>query len=231
MNVYIYSDESGVFDYTHNNFYVFAGVIILGKESHDEWRRKYAKVEKDVREATKAKGELKAAKLADKYKSKIFRSLNNCYKFAVIVKQAKINSQIWSNKKSKQRYLDFVYKIAIKRAFQNMIKEGILTPKDVTNLVFYVDQHNTATNGLYELREALEQEFKFGTFNDNYSRYYPPLFPGMDGVTLIYCDSSVPKSRLIRASDIIANNVFHHAEEGRIKELDSIPNLYYIIQP
>ena len=231
MNIYVYSDESGVFDYKHNNYYVFAGVIILGKNSHDDWRRKYAKVETDVRNATQVTGELKAAILPDKYKNKIFRSLNNCYKFAVIVKQANVNTRIWENKKSKQRYLDYVYKIAVKRAFEKLIKKGDFTPSDVQDLVFYVDQHNTATDGLYELREALEQEFKSGTFNNNYSLFYEPLFPDMNDVKLIYCDSAVPKNRLIRASDIIANNIFHHAEEGRIKELNSIPNLFFIIQP
>lgn len=48
MNIYIYSDESGVFDYIYNKYYVFAGVIILGDEEHDYWRRKCATVEKDI---------------------------------------------------------------------------------------------------------------------------------------------------------------------------------------
>lgn len=32
MNLYIYSDESGVFDKIHNNFYVYGGIICLNKE-------------------------------------------------------------------------------------------------------------------------------------------------------------------------------------------------------
>ena len=32
MDIYIYSDESGVFDKEHNDFFVFAGVILLGED-------------------------------------------------------------------------------------------------------------------------------------------------------------------------------------------------------
>ena len=50
MNIYIYSDESGVFDKKHNNIFVFGGVIMLGTESKDEWSRKYSTAEKTLRE-------------------------------------------------------------------------------------------------------------------------------------------------------------------------------------
>ena len=45
MNVYIYSDESGVFDHVHNKYFVFGGLIILGEEAKNEWTHKYAKVD------------------------------------------------------------------------------------------------------------------------------------------------------------------------------------------
>ena len=32
MNIFVYSDESGVFDNKHNDFFVFGGLIILGTE-------------------------------------------------------------------------------------------------------------------------------------------------------------------------------------------------------
>lgn len=35
MNIYIYSDESGVFDKKHNNIYVFGGVIIIGSKEKE----------------------------------------------------------------------------------------------------------------------------------------------------------------------------------------------------
>lgn len=231
MNIYIYSDESGVFDYKHDKYYVFGGLIILGKDRQEDERRKYSKVEADVRRSVHQYGELKAAFLPNKYKMKILRSLNGSYKFAVIVEQQRVNANIWKSKKDKQRYLDYVYKIAVKRALENLINQGIFIPNDVDEIYFCVDEHTTATNGRYELREALEQEFKNGTYNMNYSLFFPPLFPDLNSVNLAYLNSSTPKNRLIRAADIIANIVYHYATTEDFSKLDAISNLFYIKQP
>lgn len=134
MNIYVSSDESGVFDHLHNNNYVFGGTIVLGAESLDDWRRRYSKAEKDVRNATHQTGELKATNLENKYKYKLFRSLNGCFKFAVIIKQQLLHKNIWDSKKDKQRYLDYAYKIAVKRALKNLMDKGKLNPDEVENI-------------------------------------------------------------------------------------------------
>lgn len=33
MNIYVYSDESGVFDKEHNEYFVFGGLILLEQET------------------------------------------------------------------------------------------------------------------------------------------------------------------------------------------------------
>lgn len=33
MDMYIYSDESGVFDYLHNDYFGFYGVIVFSKQN------------------------------------------------------------------------------------------------------------------------------------------------------------------------------------------------------
>lgn len=175
MNIYVYSDESGVFDKEHNDYFVFAGIILLGTESKKEWSRRYSHAEIVLR---KFKGvlpdyELKATNITNKEKSQLYRSLNNCYKFGIIIKEKQILDSIYSDKKTKQRFLDFAFKIAVKRAFEEFIKLEILDPATVERIYFYADEHSTATNGRYELREALEQEFKHGTFNSMYSKFFP----------------------------------------------------------
>ena len=35
MNIFVYSDESGVFDVAHNDFYVFGGILFLSKNEKD----------------------------------------------------------------------------------------------------------------------------------------------------------------------------------------------------
>ena len=72
-----------------------------------------------------------------------------------------------------------------------------------------MDEHTTATSGKYELREALEQEFKNGTFNYNWAKFYPPIFPQLEGVELKFCNSS--KATLVRAADVIANKIYYLA--------------------
>lgn len=209
MNIYVYSDESGVFDKAHNDIYVYGGVIILGTENKDAWCRKYIAAEKIIYSSLKMnkKEELKASVIPNKHKGKLYRSLNNCYKFAVIVNQNKVLDRIYKSKKDKQRYLDYVYKIAVKKAFEHLINKGILKTGDVENIYFNVDEHTTATNGRYELREALEQEFKRGTYNTEWNKFYPPIFPQVKSVNVSFCNSQTVT--LVRAADIVANKIYH----------------------
>ena len=66
MNIYIYSDESGVFDYSHDKYFVFGGVICFGNGERERWARMYSNVEKTLRETKQCEDtyELKASKKA-----------------------------------------------------------------------------------------------------------------------------------------------------------------------
>ena len=92
-----------------------------------------------------------------------------------------------------------------------------------------MDEHNTATDGKYELREALEQELIVGTFNYHYSVFYKPILPYSKAVTLEFCNSA--KKRLVRAADIIANHVYYLAVSSQLKKIDEISNLHHIYLP
>lgn len=209
MDVYVYSDESGVFDKKHNDIYVFGGLILLGKDSKDEWSRRYIAAEKAIRSNYEEKAELKASYVRNKDKYKLFRSLNGCYKFGVVIQQQRVLDRIYKSKKDKQRYLDYAYKIGLKRALEALIRDGLVSDKDVKNLRVYVDEHTTATNGRYELREGLEQEFKNGTYNYNYGTFYEPLFGGLQSVQLTFCNSAT--TTLVRAADHVANRIYHES--------------------
>ena len=226
MNIYIYSDESGVFDNVHNDIFVFGGIILIGTDAKEEWSRRYAKAERNIRDSKKVGPhyELKATQVSNKEKGKLFRSLNNCYKFGVVIREKEILERIFASKKDKQRYLDYAYKIAVKKALKDLINRGIIVKEEVERLYFYVDEHTTATNGRYELRECLEQELKNGTFNCEYSRYFPPVFSDLKELNLEFCNS---KSKLlVRAADIVANRIFYHATKGDMRGLRHIKNLY-----
>jgi len=211
MDIFIYSDESGVFDYINNDIFVFGGLIILGSEQKEVWSRKYAAMEKNVRisEGYGNTVELKATSISIKSKNTLYKSLNSCHKFGVVVKQKELLERIFDSKKDKQRYLDYSYKIGVKKALKRLISSKVILPENVERIHFFIDEHTTSTNGRYELREGLEQEFKNGTFNYKYSCFYKPIFEQLKEVRVEFCNS---KSKyLVRAADIIANRVYFEA--------------------
>lgn len=212
MDIYVYSDESGVFDVLHNDIYVFGGIIFLSKTEKDTQTQKYIGAEKNIRKSENASPnqELKAASLSNKSKSKLFKSLSSCEKFGVIIHQRLLNENIFLSKKAKQRYLDYAYKIAIKRKFQHLINTKKIDPHSVENIYFFIDEHTTATNGRYELRESMLQEFKEGMFTTNYQKFKPPIFPQLKNLTLCFRNSA--QTALIRAADIIANRLYFCAK-------------------
>lgn len=219
MNIFVYTDESGVFDKKHEDIYVFGGVIFLDANSKDDAGRKYIGAEKKLRRNHRryGKGELKAYRLSNKHKSSLFRSLNREITFSIVIKQSNVLNRIFEDKKSKQRFLDYAYKIGLKRAFEKLIDSKIIKPEEVERLYIFNDEHTTATNGHYELKEALEAEFKTGTYNHNWNKFYPPIFENLQGIKLEYCNSA--KKVHIRMADIIANQAYYLSKSGKINEL------------
>lgn len=120
MDIFVYSDESGVFDAVHNDWFVFGGIILLSKKDKDAAARRYLHAEQIIRkrESFDRQAEVKATTVSNTNKGKLYRSLNHIEKFGVVVEEKQVIDNIWNNKKSKQRYLDYVYKIGIKRKFE-----------------------------------------------------------------------------------------------------------------
>ena len=79
MDIFIYSDESGVFDKVHNSFFTFGGLVFLSKEAKDSFSRKYLHAENVVRQQEKAEQaqEIKAKELASQYMSQINSEVND----------------------------------------------------------------------------------------------------------------------------------------------------------
>ena len=211
MNIYIYSDESGVFDYRHDKYFVFGGVICFGNGERERWARMYSNVEKTLRETKQCEDtyELKASNITNAEKGKIFRSLNGCYKFAVIINQEKLNRNIFNEKKHKQRYLDFAYKMVLRKCLETLIAKKKISPSIIDYIYVYTDEHSTATDGIYELEENLRNEFKYGTFNYRWDVFHEPIIKGLKDLQVKYCNSK--KNTLVRAADIVSNHFYHEA--------------------
>ena len=138
MDIFVYSDESGVFDPIHNEYFVFSGIICLSKDEKDNCLRKYLGLERELRHRANydIDKELKATDITIKEKRKLFNSMKNIYKFCVIVDQKRVNKNIISNKKTKQRFLDYAYKRAVKKALLYIINNNILNTQDIDNIYF-----------------------------------------------------------------------------------------------
>lgn len=210
-NIFVYSDESGVFDKVHNDYFVFGGLIFVSKNERDIFTRKYRKAEEDIRriESLGRDVEIKATTISNRSKGKLFRSMNQIEKFGIVVKQKEIYDGIFKFKKSKQRYLDWAFKFAVKNKLNIMIKKKVIVPEEIDNIYFFVDEHNTATDGIYELQESIEHEFKFGNYCYEKNIHHPPLFDNLKDVKVEYCNSKT--KTLVRASDIVANRLYYMA--------------------
>ena len=229
MDIYIFSDESGVFDREHNDIFVFGGVVFFSKEDRDIATRKYIHAERLLRENGLYKDvpELKASIISNKDKGKLFRATSKFQRFGIVIQQKCLLERIFKSKKDKQRYLDYAYKIGLKKLFEQLISDNVISSSDVRNIIVCVDEHTTATNGRYELRESLEQEFKYGTYNMNYSHHFPPIFTNLANVSVAFCNSA--KKPLIRAADIVANRLYHIAT----KNVDDVYDhgIYVVVFP
>ena len=145
--------------------------------------------------------------------------MNKEITFSIVIKQQNVLNRIYANKKSKQRYLDYAYKIGLKKVFQKLIDSKIINSNEVERLYVFNDEHTTATNGRYELKEALEAEFKNGTFNYDWNKFYPPIFENLKEIKLEYCNSA--KKPHIRMADIIANKAYYLSKARKIDELQN----------
>ena len=69
------------------------------------------------------------------------------------------------------------------------------------------------------------------TFNTNYSRFFPPIFPDLKDVQLEFCDSSAPNKRLVRGADIVANKIYYLTTSGQQDKFNKLQNITITIQP
>lgn len=101
---------------------------------------------------------------------------------------------------------------------EQLIRDGLVNQSGVNNIYVFMDEHSTATDGRYELREALEAEFKIGTYNDKWSKFFPPLFDNLCSVEFCLKDSA--QDALIRAADITANRLYYAVVSNQLNLIE-----------
>lgn len=102
MRIFIYSDESGVFDKKHNDIFVYGEVIFLSKEQKEEAAQRYSHAEKTVRGELSfdPKKEVKATTIPTKYRPALYKSMKTYFKIGVVIRQKYVHDKIYANKKT-----------------------------------------------------------------------------------------------------------------------------------
>lgn len=141
-NIYIYSDESGTFDYKHCEYFVYGGIVFLSKKDRDQASREYVALEKILRETIfdGSQEEIKANKLTLKEKRRLLSVSKKpySYRFAIITHSPSLRQKdnISNNPKTKQRYLDWAYKMGIKKVVKHLIENKKMIQVPAMRFIF-----------------------------------------------------------------------------------------------
>lgn len=223
VDMFVYSDESGVFDYKHGRYFVYGGLVFTDKLQRDEAIRRYRAAEKAFRKKPIYKNmpELKASLLKPDDRRDLFKLTSGYDRFVFVVNMNSLDKRrIFCDKQSKNRYMDWMYKVGLKKVFQRLIARGSIIAGDQMTIHCFVDEHSTATNGLYDLRKAIYQEFHEGTSNLRYEMFHNPILKESElDVRVKYVNSECEE--LIRAADIIANRAYFEICHGSLENIFS----------
>ena len=155
----------------------------------------------------------------------------HCVQFGVVVDQKRLHDYVFASKGSKQRYMDWALKMGVKKGVLGVVKRGIASKSDIDQIVVFVDEHSSSTEGKYNLSQSIDEEFRLGMYNPEWGTFHDPVFsPSFPKIPVRYLDSR--KVTLIRAADITANWIFC-AERDRetypyaIRNVESNAVLYY----
>ena len=231
MVIYVRADESGVFDPIHNDFFIFAGLIFLDNQEMELTSRRFLSMERKLRQKKKYKKlpELKATLLDHADRRTLFSITETCLRFASIINLKKADHKaVLSDKKSKQRYLDYAFKRGLKEAMKCMVARGSIFFDAPAEFDIILDERTTATNGKYNLADSILYEMR-GEIHCMQLRTFGPALPATRKVTVRYGNSE--KEPLLRAADVLANRILHECRHGDVLSLMDKNNLFILNLP
>ena len=232
MTIFIRADESGVFDPIHNDFFIFAGLIFLNRQEMELTSRRFISLERKLRNKKEYRDmpELKAAFLKHADRRALFTVTESCSRFASIINLKKLDHKsVLSDKKSKQRYLDYAFKRGMKEAMKWMVARGSIFLDDPAEFDIILDERATATNSKYSLADSILYEMRGEIFDMQTPRTFAPALPSTRKVTVRYGNSE--KEPLLRAADVLANRILHECRHGDLWSIKDKNNLFILNLP
>lgn len=228
-DIFIYVDDTGVLHKNSNdNFFVYAGLVFIGKEQKNLIKKRYKRLEDKIKNNNPNlyQDEMKGSNLKNKHKRSLYSVFKNEYTFVVEAKISNIHDNILNDKKSIQRFKDYMIVRIIKKSLIELIESSKITKNDKINLSIFVDEQNTATNGIYNLNESIKEELFIGKHKTG-GGFRKPCFKTIGNVNLKYANSKY--NILIRASDLLANKKYGYKKKNQDKKLRD--NHFYIKLP
>lgn len=225
-NIYFYVDDSGVLHRNaRNEYFIYAGYCFLGKDHREGAHRKYRTLSDEIKRGLHLHTEAKACRLEPKHKNKLYKIMRGYDSFSVAVRISELRSYVLDDKNSIHRYKDYVLKRIIKEEVKKLLSLGKIDDREEIHIHIFVDEQNTATNGIYGLGDSVKEELAKGIMNFNYGTFYKPVLHGQLFVDVTYCDSS--KDYLIQACDILANRIWtsYYVRNEKLRALDNHTSL------
>lgn len=205
--IYIYADDSGVFDIKDSQYFIYAGYIFVGQDQVRKYRTRYKNMVDRVRTELGWSHdiELKAAYLKAKHKKALGSAMTGAQSFSLAVDMSRVYSNILESKMNKQRYKDYVLKRAIKSKLVKILSERGISKDEPIRLIIKIDEQPVSSSGVKELEGSITKEFRYGRLDGNGRPEDPILNKGSE-ITLDYMDSK--EDYLVQASDILANKIW-----------------------
>ncbi len=213
--IFICIDDSGnLHKNSKDDFFIYAGILFDDLEEKARVLSKYHKTETEIRMNNKnySSLELKAYNLCKKHKNSLYRIIKRQNTFIVEVKISDIYDKIMDNKKSRNRYKDYMINRIVRMCIEKMIYEGKITTETPIVLDIHIDGQGIATDGYYTLEETIREELFVGKYRQD-GTLREPVFSTEGKINVSYKDSNYNVH--IRAADILANRKLHYKRTGR----------------
>ena len=157
-NIYFYVDDSGVLHRNaRNEYFIYAGYCFLGKDHREDAHRKYRTLSDKIKRGLHLHTEAKACHLKPKHKNKLYKIMHGYDSFSVAVRISELRSYVLDDKNSIHRYKDYALKRIIKEEVKKLLSLGKIDDREEIHIHIFVDEQNTATNGIYGLVTLLKK--------------------------------------------------------------------------
>ena len=240
QEVYIYMDDSGKLS-KNEKCACYGGLVFLSKGEKDKFITQYRGIINKIKckecrqeenECNNRCPEIKSSKIRNKKMKRWILNYINKYKtFACLIDNKKINDYIINDKSSKGRYLDYAQKMLFKKIFIKLISDNIINPNMPVRLVINIDEQATKSNGYYNLKDSIKEEFIHGIFNYDYGINHDAILFNKFDLSIHYVDSKL--NYAVQAADFVAGearNIYIRYLNDNNLCLDSMCSIFNYIK-